>query len=184
MAWIEVIDEDDATGELRETYDQILDARGKLSNIMRIHSLNPAAMQAHMALYQCLLFGRSGLRRAEREALATVVSVTNDCAYCTRHHAEALQAYWKDQARVDQLIDDYRAIDDERLRAMLGFGAQLTQAPAAVSEDDVQALREVGLSDADVLDITLITSYFNFVNRIAEGLGVEFTEAEATGYDY
>lgn len=184
MAWIEVIDEDDATGDLRETYDQILDARGKLSNIMRIHSLNPQAMMAHIELYQCLLFGRSGLRRAEREALATVVSVTNDCAYCTRHHAEALKAYWKDQQRVDRLIDDYQSVEDERLRAMLGFGAKLTRTPAAVSEDDVQALRDAGFSDADILDITLITSYFNFVNRIAEGLGVEFTEAEATGYDY
>ena len=184
MAWIDLIDEDAATGDLRDVYDQIIDARGKLSNIMRVHSLNPAAMQAHMDLYQELLFGRSGLRRAEREALATVVSAANACAYCTRHHAEALNAYWKDRDRVDQLIDDYRSVEDERLQAMLAYGATLTRTPDAVSEADVEALRKAGFSDRDILDINLITSYFNFVNRIAEGLGVTFTEDEAAGYDY
>lgn len=48
MAWIEVIDEDDATGDLNEVYEEIIDARGKLSNIMRVHSLNPEAdVQSH-----------------------------------------------------------------------------------------------------------------------------------------
>jgi uncharacterized peroxidase-related enzyme len=102
-----------------------------------------------------------------------------------RHHAEALHAYWKDDTRVEQLIEDHRALDlPARMHAMLDYGAKLTQAPATVAEDDVQALREAGFSDRDVLDINLITSYFNFVNRIAEGLGVAFTEEEATGYDY
>jgi len=102
-----------------------------------------------------------------------------------RHHAEALHAYWKDRARVDQLIDDYHALDvPERMQAMLDYGIKLTQAPASVAEEDVQMLRDAGFSDRDVLDINLITSYFNFVNRIAEGLGVAFTEEEATGYDY
>ena len=67
---------------------------------------------------------------------------------------------------------------------MLAYGATLTRSPAAVSEADVEALREAGFSDRDILDINLITSYFNFVNRIAEGLGVTFTEDEAAGYDY
>ncbi|NBB73764.1 MAG: peroxidase-related enzyme [Bacteroidetes bacterium] len=185
MAWIETIDDADATGDLRALYDEIAETRGKLSNILAVHSLNPPALRAHLKLYDQLLFGRSNLRRAEREALATVVSAANDCDYCVRHHAEALHAYWKDDARVEQLIEDHRALDlPARMHAMLDYGAKLTQAPATVAEDDVQVLREAGFSDRDVLDINLITSYFNFVNRIAEGLGVAFTEEEATGYDY
>ena len=185
MAWIETIDDADATDDLRALYDEILETRGKLSNILQVHSLNPPALRAHLQLYDQLLFGRSNLRRAEREALATVVSAANGCDYCVRHHAEALNAYWKDAARVDQLVENHRALDlPDRVRAMLDYGVKLTRAPAAVTEGDVQALREAGFSDRDVLDINLITSYFNFVNRIAEGLGVPFTEEEATGYDY
>lgn len=184
MAWIEVIDDADASGSLREAYDEIIDARGKLSNILRVHSLHPEAMVSHTQLYMDLLFGSSNLRRAEREALATVISATNECTYCVRHHAEALNAYWKDKVRVDRLIDDYRTVEDDRLCAMLEYGVKLTRDPASVTEADVEALREAGFSDRDILDINLITSYFNFVNRIAEGLGIEFTEEEATGYAY
>ena len=185
MAWIETIHEDDADGALKAIYDGIAAQRGKLSNIMRVHSLNPPTMQAHMDLYLTIVFGRSALRRAERELLATVVSLTNRCPYCVNHHAEALHFYWKDDARIEQLKHDWRGLDlDARTRAMLEYGARLTATPEAVTEADVEALRQAGFSDRDVLDINLITSYFNFVNRIATGLGVEFSEDEVRGYTY
>ena len=185
MAWIQTIDEDEATGELKAIYDDIAERRGKLSNIMRIHSLNPPTMQAHMDLYLKIVFGKSRLRRAERELLATVVSLTNECPYCVHHHAEALNHYWKDDARIEQLKRDWRRLDlDAKTRAMLDYAARLTARPADVSEADIDALRTAGFSDHDILDINLITSYFNFVNRIAEGLGVEFSEEEVRGYNY
>ena len=49
-------------------------------------------------------------------------------------------------------------------------------------ESDLGELRAEGLSDKDILDITLITAYFNFVNRIALGLGVSFSDDEVSGY--
>ena len=51
-----------------------------------------------------------------------------------------------------------------------------------MTESDLGELRAVGLSDRDILDLTLITAYFNFVNRIAMGLGVEFDADELSGY--
>jgi uncharacterized peroxidase-related enzyme len=193
MPWIDTIHETDAEGALREVYDRITGARGKASNIMRVQSLHPEAMRAHLDLYLAVLFGRSGLRRAERELIAVVVSAANGCAYCVRHHAEALKALWKDDARVAQVAEDYRSLDSgsgpgqalsERERALCDYADALTRDPAGVEESAVERLRAVGLSDRDVLDANLIASYFNFVNRIAEGLGVAFTEAEATGYRY
>ena len=111
MAWIQIISEDDATGELKTIYDDITQQRGKMSNIMRVHSLHPKAMQAHMDLYLKIMFSRSAVRRADRELIATVVSATNGCPYCVHHHAEALNFYWKDEACVEQARQDYRALD-------------------------------------------------------------------------
>lgn len=185
MAWIEIIDESVATGELKSVYDEITRSRGKLSNIMRIHSLRPDSMQAHLELYLKLMFSRSGLSRAERELLAVVVSSTNDCDYCIRHHAEALNAYWKDDQRVEAVVQDYGRVDlTGRERAMLDYAVLLTERPSAITEDRIQTLRDAGFSDRDILDINLIASYFNFVNRIAEGLGVTFSAEEAAGYRY
>jgi uncharacterized peroxidase-related enzyme len=56
---------------------------------------------------------------------------------------------------------------------MLDYAEKLTRTPAAVRREDVEALRQVGFSDADVLHIAEVTAYYAFVNRIADGLGVE-----------
>ena len=56
---------------------------------------------------------------------------------------------------------------------MLGYARNLTIDPASVGEDDISALRKAGFSDRAILEINLAASYMNFVNRVAEGLGVE-----------
>ena len=60
-----------------------------------------------------------------------------------------------------------------RERAMADYAVKLTTNPAAVVAEDVVALRGAGFNDADILDICQITAYFNFVNRMANGLGIE-----------
>lgn len=185
MAWIEVIDEEEATAKLAEVYQQIAGRRGKVANIMSVHSLMPHAMQAHMNLYLAIMFERSGLSREEREMVATAVSSINRCEYCKHHHGEALKAYWDDPHKVESFMIDWRSIElDDRQQAMLAYAERLTLRPDSVTEADIDALRDAGFDDASVLALNLVTSYFNFVNRIAEGLGVAFTPEEMTGYRY
>lgn len=183
MAWIETIDNSDTTGELKEVYDQLKARRGKVANIMKVQSLNPRAMKAHLELYVTLMFGKSGLTREERELIAVAVSVANRCDYCANHHAEALNHYWKNDERMQKLMRDPLAIEvPQRVRQMLEYAVKLTRAPWDLSAADVNALRQVGFSDEDILNINLIASHFNFVNRIATGLGVEFSAEEVHGY--
>lgn len=58
-------------------------------------------------------------------------------------------------------------------RALLAYADRLTRAPATITRADVDALRASGYSDRAIHDACLIVSYFAFVNRIADGLGVE-----------
>ena len=90
MSWIREIEIENAQGELKAVYDQLLESRGKIANILKVHSLNPGSMRTHLEMYMQLMFGRSCLSRAERETIAVAVSAANDCAYCVNHHAEAL----------------------------------------------------------------------------------------------
>lgn len=81
-AWIEIIPEDEADGLLRELYDQEMDKRHNVvDNILKVHSLNPKALRAHANLYHTIMHGRSGVRRADREMIAVVVSALNQCHY-------------------------------------------------------------------------------------------------------
>lgn len=81
MAWIKMIDEADAAGELKGAYDRVSAARGRVANILKVHSLAPDAMTAHLDLYRRLMFGPSELSRREREATAVAVSAANACHY-------------------------------------------------------------------------------------------------------
>ncbi len=183
MSWIAEIEVTEAEGKLAEVYAELLEKRGKVANILQVHSLNPNAMASHLDLYMSIMFGKSGLSRAEREAIAVVVSATNDCEYCVNHHAEALRRYIKDDDVLQTLASaDGLEVLEPRLGNIVIHAEKLTSAPSAMTESDLDPLRAEGLTDQDILDITLVVAYFNFVNRIALGLGVSYSAEELTGY--
>jgi alkylhydroperoxidase family enzyme len=82
MAWIEIINEDEAGSDLRALYEPIVDAQtGRVDEILRIHSLHPAGLDAHTALYESAMRSTPTLRKIEREMIALLVSEINDCHY-------------------------------------------------------------------------------------------------------
>lgn len=81
MAYIPVIEPDQAKGALKETYAQAERRTGRVFNILKIMSQSPSALRSSMDLYLAIMFGKSSLSRAQREMLATVVSATNGCHY-------------------------------------------------------------------------------------------------------
>ncbi len=183
MSWIEEIEVNEADEKLAEIYATLIKQRGKVSNILKVHSLNPDALSKHLDLYMALMFGNSGLSRAEREAVAVVVSATNDCQYCVSHHAESLSHFIDDGQTLEMLKNgDGLETLEPRLSNIVRHAEKLTSAPGAMTESDLVELVAVGLTDKDVLDLTLIVAYFNFVNRIALGLGVTFSDDELEGY--
>ncbi len=60
--------------------------------------------------------------------------------------------------------------------AMLAYAVKLTRDPGAITAGDAEALRDAGFGDRAILDICQVVSYYNYVNRLADGLGVELEE--------
>ncbi len=90
-----------------------------------------------------------------------------------RHHGAGLLRLTRDNALVEQLMLDHKQADlgpDER--SMLDYAAKLTQEPWKMTEADIQSLRGAGFSDRAILEINMVTGYYAFVNRLADGLGV------------
>lgn len=100
MAYIETIDYKNSTGLLREIYDDLLKKRGKLADVHQIQSLHPETIVTHMDLYLSIMFGKSPISRSQREMIAVIVSVSNQCKYCITHHCEALNHYWKNDEKI------------------------------------------------------------------------------------
>ncbi len=82
MARIKVIPDDSWDDALGELYPRVVDPTyGRVDNILAVHSINPRGMAAHQGLYESAMAGTATLRKVEREILALVVSLENECHY-------------------------------------------------------------------------------------------------------
>ena len=82
-----------------------------------------------------------------------------------------------DDAHVERIKTDYRsAALDPRSQAILEFAEKVSSKAPEVTDDDLHQLRDLGLSDEQILDVVLITAYYSFMTRVADALGVELDE--------
>jgi len=186
MTRIQQIEHSKATGRLKEIYDDLVQKRGQLAEVHKIQSLRPESIVKHMDLYLEIMFSRSDLSRAEREMMAVVTSVSNNCFYCQIHHSQALNHYWKNDEKINQLRKNYKEASlSEKDLLLCEFAETLTINPGSFKKDTlIEELKESGISDAAILDATLVISYFNFVNRMVLSLGATLENDGGTGYNY
>jgi uncharacterized peroxidase-related enzyme len=186
MSRISIIQPEEATGRLKGIYDQLEKQRGQIAEVHKMQSLRPESIVKHMELYMEIMFSKSELSRAQREMMAVVVSVTNNCSYCATHHDSALHHYWKDEEKLRKLRANYREVDiPGNDMALCKYAEEVTLRPQNIEEVDPTApLREMGFSDAAILDATLVVAYFNFVNRMVLSLGVEIEQDGGANYKY
>jgi len=185
MPFIKVIEESEAEGELKTIYNDLITKRGKIAEVHKIQSLNPQSIVNHIDLYMTVMFGKSPLKRVQREMMAVVVSKANNCEYCQVHHAEAVNHYWKNDNKIAQLRKDYNQLTLSAIdKKLCDYAWQLTKNPGNETEQTfINPLKKLGLSDRAILDATLVIAYFNFVNRIVLSLGVQL-ETNSGGYKY
>lgn len=185
MAFIKIIQPEEAIGELATVYNELERSRGKIAEVHKIQSLHPRSIVKHMDLYLELLYGKSPLKRYQREMIGVVVSLTNKCEYCQVHHLEALKHFWKDSTQLESFISgNWNSFLSEKDLQLCFFAENLTREPYSDERENwINNLKGKGLDDREVLDATLIISYFNFVNRIVLGLGVDMEENPG-GYKY
>lgn len=184
MAFIEIIPEDKAEGELAALYKRFGNPDGTVDNVLKVHSLNPASLDAHCALYVQSMHKPSPLSRAEREMIGVVVSRLNGCDYCKEHHAAGLKRLLPEdrKAVADELKADDLTSLTKRERALVAYASKLTAHPEAMSQGDVDALRAESISDREILDAAQSAAYFAYANRVVLGLGAKLGEGEgATG---
>jgi len=99
-----------------------------------------------------------------------------------RHHGAGLLRLTRNQQLVNKLSEgrDWLGLSHADV-ALLRYARNLTVDASSIGENDISGLREFGFSDRAIVEINLATAYMNFVNRIAQGLGVEL-EASMQGF--
>ena len=174
MAFIKLFDFKNSTGLLKKEYEKGLRRAGRIWNVLTIQSQTPEILRDSMRLYNSTMFGNSNVPRFDRELLAVVTSISNECEYWIRAHLFDLRSETTNQKLVDEIAEDWSTSSLTKTQmAMCNFAKKLTETPSKVNENDIQTLRDLDLTDKDISQIVQIIGYFNYINRVADGLGLE-----------
>jgi uncharacterized peroxidase-related enzyme len=185
MTWIKTADPETAKGRTKEVYESILAKRGHIANVFIAEGMDPDVLSHQVDLYLELMMGSGPLSREEREMIAVVVSAANKSPYGTIHHSEALEHVDEDPDALKKVLKEFASKSaPARIKALLAYAAKLTLDPRGVTEEDIKDLRDAGLTDQEILRTNLVASYFNFMNRVSLGLGVQVEKGDARKYRY
>lgn len=186
-AWIKMIALEDAQGALAGAYEKVKTPHGTVDNVMKAHSLRPHTMEGHVALYRSVLHSPDNtLPFWFLEVVASYVSMLNRCDYSLTHHFANARRLMADPARAEAvrlaLLEraPERVFEGKQL-ALLIYAGKLTTDVAQMVKSDIDALHAAGCDDGQILEVNQVCAYFNYSNRLLNGLGVT-TQGDVIGY--
>jgi uncharacterized peroxidase-related enzyme len=165
------VDLETATAEQRAAM-QVTPSNKGISTYVLTLAHDPESLAVRSPLFNGIMYGKDGLASSERELGATAASIVNRCVYCAAVHASRFISQTKRTDVIDAIFaDGLDAELDEHLQAIFDFSARLSTTPPAASEDDAQALGDVGLDELERLDLVLSAAIFGWANRLMHTLG-------------
>ncbi len=179
MSWIKIINYEEAGSRLKRIYNRVKGPNNNVDNVLLIHSLRPHTLVGHMTLYKNVLHNANNtLPKWYLEALGVYVSHLNQCEYCFEHHYAGFKRLYANDEAAEQfrqavLDDNVDAFFEGKHLAGCQHAKALTLHHAQLKEADIDDLREAGFSDGEILEINQVACYFNYVNRMVVGLGVD-----------
>ena len=186
-AWIKMISDEEASPRLKELLDHARTPHGTVDTVMRVHSLRPETMHGHVELYRSVLHSEdNALPFWFLEVVASYTSILNDCTYSLTHHFMNVRNLLKDQPRSDRIFVALKAHRPEdafegKELALLRYAAKLTSDVGKMIKSDFEALKIAGCDDGEILEVNQVCAYFNYSNRLLNGLGCT-TDGDRIGY--
>ncbi|WP_298848975.1 alkylhydroperoxidase [uncultured Ruegeria sp.] len=186
-AWIGMISDDKADGRLKELLDKSRTPHGTVDTVMRVHSLRPETMNGHVTLYRLVLHSDDNqLPFWFLGVVASYTSILNDRTYSLTHHFMNVRNLLKDQPRSNRIFVALKAHrpEDEfngKELALLRYAGKLTTDVGKMVKSDFEALKIAGCEDVEILEVNQVCAYFNYSNRLLNGLGAT-TENDVIGF--
>lgn len=172
-AWLQVLDPDTATPEQQHVLE-VSHPKAKSMDFYLLLARQPQVLLERSQAFNAIMYAPGGLSRAEREVAATAVSRSNGCVYCASVHAQRFEQLAKRNDVMAQLFDEPdTAGTNARERAIIQASLTLTRTPGSFGPQQLQPLRDAGLSDLEILDMLHSAALFGWANRLMLNLGVE-----------
>jgi uncharacterized peroxidase-related enzyme len=168
---------DTLPADIRTRIVAVHEKAGFIPNVFLAWAHRPDEFRAFFAYHDALLEKEGGLTKAEREMIVVATSSVNHCHYCVIAHGAILRIRAKHPLLADQVAVNYlNAEVTPRQRAMLDFAVKVAERSHEVSDDDLAALREHGMTEDEIWDIGAIAALFALSNRMANLMALKPNE--------
>jgi uncharacterized peroxidase-related enzyme len=177
---LSVVDEADASPEVKRLYQQFRDVFGRpqVPGILQCFATHPPLLEHMIGLAKDMLFTEGALGRQNKELISAFVSAKNGCAYCLDSHAYSFRMYGGDADATKAVLAcnlDAQAITPEQ-RSLLQFAEKITISSCSIGPADIEAMRVADWDDSQIAEAIHVTALFASFNRVVNSFGLPSQE--------
>ena len=173
MPRIKPVDYSDATVEVQQVFDEIKGAFGMIPNLFKTAAHFPPLLKANWEKVKAVMM-QGTLTRKTKEAIAVLVSKDNSCKYCVAAHTTVLKSLGVTEEEVKRIEEDIERADfTEKELALISFARKANNNPNKISDNERDALKEKGATDAEVIEALGVMEVYTAFNKFLDSLDVE-----------
>lgn len=174
MAHIKLPTFEEMSPAIQEKARPILEKTGKLGEIFQLLAIDEKVYFATDAMVQGYLLDKTALPYDIKEAIALLVSKENSCSMCVDVHKNIAKMLGLDEKQIELILQGVDAIDtEEKNKALLRFCIKASKKDNyKTTKEEIDALKELGWSDVEILEAVAITGYFNYINTLSNVFGL------------
>ena len=174
MAYIKLPEFEQMSPNIQEKAKPILEKTGQLGEIFKLIALDEKIYFATDMMVQKYLLDETTLSYEIKEAIALLVSQENGCKMCIDVHKTIAKVLGLTEERIEQILEGVDSIKTtENEKALLNFCIKASKKDNyKILKDEIDALKEFGYNDVQILEAVAITGYFNYINTLSNVFGL------------
>ncbi len=174
MAHIQLPEFEEMSPEIQKRAQPILEKTGQLGDIFKLLALDEKIYFATDGMIQKYLLDETTLSYDIKESIALLISLENGCKMCVDVHKGIAKMLGMSEERIEEVLQGVESINtDEKEKALLNFCIKASKKDNyKILKEEIDALKEMGYSDVQILEAVSITGYFNYINTLSNVFGL------------
>ncbi|MCW8821520.1 MAG: carboxymuconolactone decarboxylase family protein [Sulfurovum sp.] len=174
MAHIQLPEFEEMSPDIQKRAQPILEKTGQLGEIFKLLALDEKIYFATDGMIQKYLLDETTLSYDIKESIALLISIENGCKMCVDVHKSIAKMLGMSEERIEEVLQGVEAINtDEKEKALLNFCIKASKKDNyKILKEEIDALKEMGYSDIQILEAVSITGYFNYINTLSNVFGL------------
>lgn len=174
MAHINLPEFEEMSPEIQKRAQPILEKTGQLGDIFKLLALDEKIYFATDGMIQKYLLDETTLSYDTKESIALLISIENGCKMCVDVHKNIAKMLGMSEKRIEEVLQGVDAITtDEKEKSLLNFCIKASKKDNyKILKEEIDALKEMGYSDVQIVEAVSITGYFNYINTLSNVFGL------------